>query len=120
LARLLDQLDLREPVDDLETPLGLRLRCSPSSPIGSAPRRGDERNQYTVGVDAKAVIGQQCAVQRSKDEGVDAAAGPAKRRTGGVKESGSGAPSRWSAAPGPDPGLLDIRKYSSVLFAHCK
>jgi hypothetical protein len=34
-------------------------------------RHGDERDQYPVGVDTKAVTGKQCPVQRSKDGGVD-------------------------------------------------
>ena len=58
---------------DLETPLGLRLRRSPSSPIVSVPPgAADERDQHPVGVDAEAVIGQQRAVELSKDRRVHA------------------------------------------------
>jgi len=68
----LDQVDLREPVDRSRNPARAQV-----APLAQLPdrergaRRGDERDQYSVGVNAKAVTGKQCPVQRSKDGGVD-------------------------------------------------
>jgi hypothetical protein len=91
---------------DLETPLGLRLRCSPSSPIGSvAPGAGrrDECDQYPVGVDAKAVTGKQCPVQCSKDGGVDPQHAAPGAELAGCQRARLGRAIEVERTPGFDP-----------------